>query len=67
VCKAPFTSSSRPVIDIFGDGSIFAIAVQKHTKGCTAYLVRSTQGPVLIVGDTSYTKWDWEQGIEPGD
>jgi glyoxylase-like metal-dependent hydrolase (beta-lactamase superfamily II) len=61
------SSSSRMVIDIFGDGSIFAIAVPGHTKGSTAYLVRSTQGPVLIVGDTSHTKWGWEQGVEPGD
>ena len=60
-------STSRPVIDIFGDGSIFAIAVPGHTKGSTAYLIRSTQGPVLMVGDTSHTKWGWEQGVEPGD
>lgn len=60
-------TSSRPVIDIFGDGSVFAIAVSGHTKGSTAYLVRSTQGPVLIVGDTSHTLWGWEHGVEPGD
>lgn len=64
---ANLSSSSRPVIDIFGDGSIFAIAVPGHTKGSTAYLIRSTEGPVLIVGDTSHTKWGWEQGVEPGD
>jgi len=60
-------ASSRSVIDIFGDGSVFAIAVPGHTKGSTAYLVRSTQGPVLIVGDTSHTLWGWEHGVEPGD
>lgn len=60
-------TSKRSVIDIFGDGSVFAIAVPGHTKGSTAYLVRSTQGPVLIVGDTSHTLWGWEHGVEPGD
>ncbi len=61
------SGTTRVVIDVFGDASLFAIAVPGHTKGSTAYLVRSTQGPVLIVGDTSHTKWGWEHGVEPGD
>lgn len=55
------------VVDIFGDGSVFAIGVPGHTPGSTAYLVRTPSGPVLLTGDTSHTRWGWEHGVEPGD
>jgi glyoxylase-like metal-dependent hydrolase (beta-lactamase superfamily II) len=53
-------------VDIFGDGSVWALWVPGHTPGSTAYLVRSTQGPVLLVGDASHTRWGWEHDVEPG-
>jgi N-acyl homoserine lactone hydrolase len=53
-------------VDIFGDGSMFALNVPGHTQGSTAYLVRTTRGPVLLTGDASHTRWGWEQGVEPG-
>lgn len=55
------------VVDVFGDGSVFALSVPGHTAGSTAYLIRSTQGPVLLTGDASHTRWGWENGVEPGD
>ena len=55
------------VLDIFGDGSVFAIYTPGHTAGSTAYLVRSTQGAVLLTGDNSHTQWGWDHGVEPGD
>jgi N-acyl homoserine lactone hydrolase len=54
------------VLDIFGDGSVWALWVPGHTPGNTAYLVRTTTGPVLLTGDTSHTRWGWENGVEPG-
>jgi len=48
--------------DVFGDGSFFAIL----TPGHTSYLARTTTGPVLLTGDTSHTRWGWENGVEPG-
>lgn len=67
----PFTPDPQNrfdgVVDIFGDGSVFALSVPGHTAGSTAYLVRSTQGPVLLTGDASHTRWGWENGVEPGD
>lgn len=54
------------VIDIFGDGSVWALHVPGHTPGSTAYLVRTPHGPVLLVGDASHTDWGWRQGVEPG-
>jgi glyoxylase-like metal-dependent hydrolase (beta-lactamase superfamily II) len=54
------------VMDIFGDGSAFAISTPGHTPGSTAYLLRTPKGPVLLTGDTSHTRWGWEHGVEPG-
>jgi N-acyl homoserine lactone hydrolase len=55
------------VIDIFEDGSVFAISVPGHTSGSVAYLVRTRQGPVLLTGDTCHTRWGWDNTVEPGD
>jgi glyoxylase-like metal-dependent hydrolase (beta-lactamase superfamily II) len=55
------------IIDIFEDGSVFAISTPGHTPGSTAYLLRTTKGPVLLTGDTSHTRWGWEHTVEPGD
>lgn len=54
------------VVDIFGDGSVWALWVPGHTPGSTAYLVRTVKGPVLLVGDASHTRWGWEHDVEPG-
>jgi N-acyl homoserine lactone hydrolase len=54
------------VIDVFGDGSVFALHVPGHTPGSTAFAVRTTEGPVLLLGDTCHTAWGWENGVEPG-
>jgi glyoxylase-like metal-dependent hydrolase (beta-lactamase superfamily II) len=54
------------VVDIFGDGSAWAIHVPGHTPGSTAFLVRTTSGSKLLVGDASHTRWGWDHGVEPG-
>lgn len=54
------------LVDIFGDGSAWAISVPGHTAGSVAYLLRTTRGPVLLVGDTCHTSWGWENEVEPG-
>lgn len=59
---APFSA----VIDVLGDGSLWAIHVPGHTPGSTAYLALTTTGPVLMVGDASHTWWGWDHGVEPG-
>jgi len=55
------------IVDVFADGSVFAISVPGHTPGSVAYLVRTPRGPVLLTGDTCHTRWGWEHGVEPGD
>jgi len=55
------------VVDVFEDGSVFAISAPGHTPGSTAFLIRTTHGPVLLTGDTCHTRWGWEHAVEPGD
>lgn len=55
------------VVDVFGDQTVFALHTPGHSKGSTAYLVRTPTGPVLLTGDTSHTVWGWENGVEAGD
>jgi len=55
------------IVDVFADGSLFAISVPGHTSGSVAFLIRTTHGPVLLSGDTCITRWGWEHTVEPGD
>ena len=54
------------MLDLFGDGTVFAIASPGHTPGSTAYVVRTPRGPVLVVGDACHTRWGWDNHVEPG-
>ncbi|HEU4407042.1 MAG TPA: MBL fold metallo-hydrolase [Polyangiaceae bacterium] len=54
------------VLDLFGDGTLWAIWVPGHTPGSTAYLARTPAGPVLFTGDACHTAWGWEHAVEPG-
>lgn len=60
------TTALSSVVDIFGDGSAYALNVPGHTPGSTAYVVRTPNGPVLLAGDTCHTRWGWENSLEPG-
>jgi N-acyl homoserine lactone hydrolase len=54
------------VLDLFGDGSVFALHVPGHTPGSLAFVIRRPEGPALVVGDASHTAWGWSNGVEPG-
>jgi N-acyl homoserine lactone hydrolase len=60
------TARFAGVVDIFGDGSVWALHVPGHTAGSTAYLARTPNGPVALVGDACHTRFGWEHGVEPG-
>jgi N-acyl homoserine lactone hydrolase len=66
----PFTpdpgGAFEGVVDVLGDGTVWALWVPGHTAGSTAYLVRTPRGPVLLTGDACHTRWGWEHGVEPG-
>ncbi len=52
--------------DVIGDGSLWALSMPGHTPGSTAYLARTTDGPVLLTGDTCHTRWGWDHAVTPG-
>jgi N-acyl homoserine lactone hydrolase len=60
------TGRFEGVIDVFGDKSLWALSVPGHTPGSVAYLARTTEGPVLMTGDTCHTAWGWQNEVEPG-
>lgn len=53
-----------PSIDLFGDGSLWAISVPGHTDDDIAYLVNGPQ-PILLTGDASHFRWAFESGVAP--
>lgn len=54
------------VLDVFGDGSFFAILSPGHTEGHLAFVARTKAGPVLLTGDVCHTRWGWDNSVEPG-
>ena len=54
------------IIDVFGDGSLWALHVPGHTPGATAYLANTENGPELMIGDATHTRWGWDKQVEPG-
>ena len=56
----------HPAIDVFGDGSLWALHMPGHSPGSVAFVIRTTTGPVLLTGDTCHTGFGWREGIEPG-
>lgn len=51
------------VIDVFGDGSVWAISLPGHSPGSTGYLINAVDGPKLVTGDAVSTRLGWEQGM----
>lgn len=51
------------VLDIFGDGSVWALHVPGHSPGSTAYLVNTTEGGKLVVGDAVSTRLGWDEAL----
>ncbi|MFO0582772.1 MAG: MBL fold metallo-hydrolase [Anaeromyxobacter sp.] len=68
----PYPAAAEPgapfpgVVDVLGDGTLWALSVPGHTRGSTAYLARTPRGPVLLVGDACHSRWGWDHGVPPG-
>lgn len=60
--KTPFNS----IIDIFGDGSFLGIHTPGHSNSHLSYLLITENGPILLTGDASHTKYGFVNQIEPG-
>jgi len=53
-------------IDIFGDGSLWAISSTGHSKGHVVYFVNGIEDKVLVTGDACNTQYQFDSGIGPG-
>lgn len=51
-------------VDLFGDGSFWAISVPGHTDDSIAYLINGST-PVLLTGDASHFAWAFQSGVAP--
>lgn len=55
----PFDS----VLDVFGDGTFWAISTPGHTPDHISYLINTSPNPILIVGDAELAGWAMKEGI----
>lgn len=53
-------------IDVFGDGSLWAVSTPGHTRGHISYIVNGREEQVLITGDICSTKKGFELGVGTG-
>ena len=64
------TGQSMPILgnclDIFGDGSFWAVSTPGHTKGHTSYIINGKETQTLIIGDICVSRKGFELGVETG-
>lgn len=51
------------VIDVFGDGSVWALSLPGHSPGSTGYLINAVGGPKLVTGDAVSIRLGWDQEL----
>lgn len=61
---APMMAPLGASIDLFGDGSFWAISVPGHTDDDIAYLVNGPV-PLLLTGDASHFEWAFQADVAP--
>ena len=52
-------------IDIFGDGSLWAISTPGHTKGHISFLINTQNDPILLAGDVCFIELSLKNGVAP--
>ena len=53
-------------VDVFGDGSLWAISSSGHSKGHMIYFVNGIEDQILVTGDACNTQFQFDSGIGPG-
>jgi N-acyl homoserine lactone hydrolase len=51
------------VLDVYGDGSLWAISTSGHTRGHLSFLVNGLREQVLLTGDVFHTRWAFEKQV----
>ncbi len=64
--KAAIVKELGKVLDIFGDGTLWAIHTPGHSAGHMSFLVNTKDGSYLITGDASHTGYGFKNKIPPG-
>jgi glyoxylase-like metal-dependent hydrolase (beta-lactamase superfamily II) len=59
---APTMTPLGRCVDLFGDGSLWAISAPGHTDDDIAYLINGPR-PVLLTGDASHFAWAFQNGV----
>jgi N-acyl homoserine lactone hydrolase len=62
--QAPAMAPLGHSVDLFGDGSFWAISASGHTDDDIAYLINGAT-PVLLTGDASHFAWAFQNGVAP--
>ncbi|WP_152005678.1 MBL fold metallo-hydrolase [Desulfoluna spongiiphila] len=63
VDSAPGILPFDHAVDLFGDGSFWALSTPGHTKDHLAYLINADPTPILIAGDAELSAWGMEHGV----
>ncbi|GAL22236.1 hypothetical protein JCM19235_2931 [Vibrio maritimus] len=53
------------MVDVFGDGAVWAVSTPGHTKRHTSYLLNTTQGIKFVVGDASHFGHAYDNNSAP--
>jgi glyoxylase-like metal-dependent hydrolase (beta-lactamase superfamily II) len=61
---APTMAPVGHSVDLFGDGSFWAISAAGHTDDDVAYLINGA-APILLTGDASHFAWAFQNGVAP--
>lgn len=56
-----------PVVDLLGDGSLWAVHTPGHTPGHMSFLVNSLNGPIFLTMDASFIHENLERKVAPSD
>ncbi len=54
-------------VDVFGDGSFWAIPTPGHTKGHISFLINGREGPILLATDACFIKLGFEMEVGSSD
>ncbi len=56
-----------PIVDLLGDGSLWAISTPGHTQGHISFLVNGMEMPILLAMDAAFIHENLERGVAPSD
>ncbi len=66
LAAAPMMPPLGRAVDVFGDGSFWAVSTPGHSNAHLSYVIMAPRGPILLTGDASHTRLGFEHNIEPG-